>query len=267
MPLTLFLSDIHLQADEAHPINCAFRHFLKTLDTHVEALYLLGDTFESWVGDDVGLQQYQQTLAQITAVINQGVKVYMQFGNRDFLMKAPFWQQTGIVHLPDPCAITLYNQSLLLLHGDSLCTDDLAYQKMRKWVRNPIIQWLFLKLPKSKRLAIAYKMRTQSKNYNQTKTPAWMDVNEQAIAQLLARFPQVQTIVHGHTHQPAVHSVHHQPSVQRIVLGDWRCQKMAEQAPGLVVKAHYLILSPTQMALCPFQYSNSNFDSDSTQSS
>ncbi|MCF6346551.1 MAG: UDP-2,3-diacylglucosamine diphosphatase [Thiomicrorhabdus sp.] len=222
-PYSLLIADIHLQPQASHPINQEFVQFLHKEAPKADALYILGDLFEMWVGDDIGLTQYANIIQQFKALTQQGVPVYLLYGNRDFLMRNAFWQATGIQPLKDIQTITLYNNEYLVLHGDTLCTDDKAYQKMRRFLRNKIITWLFLHLPQARRLAIGNKMRQNSKTYSQKKPPAIMDVNPQAVFTLFKQYPTIQHMIHGHTHRPDHHTLQAEHStLHRWVLGDWQ---------------------------------------------
>ncbi len=220
----LCIADIHLQPDSEHPINQAFRAFLQQEASLAEALYILGDLFEMWVGDDIGLETYTQEVAAIRALVDKGVPVFIQFGNRDFLMRKAFWKTTGAQHLKQPKAIEINQQTYLMLHGDSLCTDDKAYQRMRLLLRNPLVTWLFLKLPAEKRQSIGEKMRANSQKHNLNKAENIMDVSESAVLRL--SLPQATGIIHGHTHRPAHHEYLHNGKIfHRWVLGDWRVKQ------------------------------------------
>lgn len=230
-PYTLFIADIHLQPDPSHPINQAFQQFLQNEAPQADALYILGDLFEMWVGDDIGLEQYANIIQQFKQLTEQGLPIYLQYGNRDFLMRNAFWQATGIQPLNDIECITLYNRSYLILHGDTLCTDDKSYQKMRRFFRNKFIAWLFLKLSQTRRLRIGQKMRHNSKTHSQNKPPSIMDVNQQAVYQLFKAYPTVQHMIHGHTHRPYHHRLQTEcTTLHRWVLSDW-------QAPSLPVSS------------------------------
>jgi len=220
---SLLVADIHLQPQADHPINQAFEQFLQQEAPKADALYILGDLFEMWVGDDIGLTQYANIIQQFKKLTQQGLPIYLLYGNRDFLMRDAFWQATGIQPLKDIQTLTLYHNDYLILHGDTLCTDDKAYQKMRRFLRNKFITWLFLYLPQTRRLAIGNKMRQNSKTYSQKKPPAIMDVNPQAVFALFKQYPTVQHMIHGHTHRPNHHTLQAEHStLHRWVLGDWR---------------------------------------------
>lgn len=222
-PFTLFVADIHLQPELDHPINQAFEKFLIDEAPKAEALYILGDLFEMWVGDDIGLEQYATIISRLKFLTDNGLPIYCQYGNRDFLMREAFWQATGIELMADPTQVTLYQHSYLILHGDSLCTDDRGYQRMRSILRNSAVQWIFLHLCRKRRLAIGQKMRQGSAQHSQKKPPSIMDVNPDAVRKLFKQHPSIAHMIHGHTHHPAHHIIKstHQ-TLHRWVLGDWQ---------------------------------------------
>jgi len=243
----LCIADVHLQPNAQHPINQAFRAFLQQEATQAKTLYILGDLFEMWVGDDIGLTTYAQDIQALKQLTASGVTVYLQFGNRDFLMRNAFWQTTGIHPLKQPLLQTLNNQPYLLLHGDSLCTEDKAYQRTRWLLRNPLITWLFLQLPAQKRQTIGQKMRNSSQKYNRNKAENIMDVSQTAIQQLLQKYPQSQGLIHGHTHRPAHHThLLKGKNYHRWVLGDWQLKDQQ-------VYTQILKLNPTPQ-LISWQY-------------
>ncbi|BBP43826.1 UDP-2,3-diacylglucosamine hydrolase [Thiosulfativibrio zosterae] len=217
------IADIHLQPDDAHPINQAFHQFLTTHAQQAAALYILGDCFEMWVGDDVGCKVYGKTLSLFKELTAKGLPIYMMFGNRDFLMRQRFWQITGISHIKEPGLVKIGDFSALICHGDGLCTDDIEFQKMRKILRHPIITWLFLRLPQKKRISIGEGMRAKSQKYNLNKAENIMDVNQQAVEALFDAHPGVTHLIHGHTHRAAHHTYElNSQTFHRWVLGDWR---------------------------------------------
>ncbi len=216
---TLFISDLHL-SDERPDITGLFIDFLQQRAIHTEALYILGDLFEVWLGDDMILPDYRAAIDAMQA-LSRRVPLYVMYGNRDFLMREEFCRQSGAELLPEPTTIDLYGTPTLLLHGDTLCTDDQPYQEFRRMVRDP--QWQEALLAKSpeERLALAKQYRETSKLETGSKAEAIMDVNANAVEQLL-REHNVLQMIHGHTHRPAIHefAVDGQPA-RRIVLGDW----------------------------------------------
>lgn len=223
MEKVIITADIHLLADDKHPINQNFYKFLKTdACDEVTKLYLIGDLFEVWIGDDINLPEYKTVIKILKDLTDSGLKIYLQYGNRDFLMGDAFWQATGITKLTEPTLIQLNGIEAILVHGDSLCTDDIDYQRMRKWFRSSIIQWLFLKLPQKTRIKIGEKMRQQSQQHSSNKTDAIMNVNQQAVAELFKQFPDCNNLIHGHTHQPKLHTFRlNKHTKHRWVLGDW----------------------------------------------
>ncbi len=217
---TLLISDLHLQ-EERPDITRAFLHFLATRARQADALYILGDFFEAWVGDD-GMSAYQQGIARaLRELTDSGTRVYLMHGNRDFLIGKRFCQETGAKLLNDPSLVSIEGQRVLLMHGDSLCTEDLAYMKLRRWLRNPLTLFILRHLPLSTRFKLARKLRSESKAQTRMKAAEIIDVTPDLIPQVLARHG-VTTLIHGHTHRPATHDllINGQPA-QRIVLGDW----------------------------------------------
>ena len=218
---TLFISDLHL-APERPAIIGLFLKFLQTRAVHAEALYILGDLFEYWIGDDAGrAPEVQPLTAALRALTQSGVPVYVMHGNRDFLLGQEFESVTGCKLLPDPSIIDLYGERVLLMHGDTLCTDDVDYLKFRAMVRNP--QWIAGFLAKSipERLAMVREVREISKTAMAAKKPEIMDVNADAVAAAF-RAHGVRHLIHGHTHRPAQHVLQVDgQEVRRTVLGDW----------------------------------------------
>ena len=219
----LFVSDVHL--DAAAPE--AQRQFLQFIDSQAtgpptaRAVYILGDLFESWVGDDDVGGERDAVLAALRRLTASGVACFLLHGNRDFLIGAEFCRQTGCQLLPDPVIAEIDGERVLLTHGDALCTDDHSYQELRSIVRTPAWQRRFLGLPLPDRQMLANEARAGSRAHTARTIPRIMDVNTAAV---IAAFEaaRVRTMIHGHTHRPAVHDalVGGQP-VQRIVLGAW----------------------------------------------
>jgi UDP-2,3-diacylglucosamine hydrolase len=216
----LFISDLHLEG--AHPeIGKQFLAFLQQEAVCAEALYILGDLFESWIGDDDPNPHYAAMKSALRSVADQGVPVFFMHGNRDFLIGHRFAGETGVRLLPDPCKVNLYGQEVLLSHGDALCTDDLKYQEVRTVTRNPGWQAMMLKKPLAERQAIVRQARADSMAHGGSIDPQISDVTQAEVEQLL-RHHNVRTLLHGHTHRPAVHRflLDGEPAT-RIVLGDW----------------------------------------------
>jgi UDP-2,3-diacylglucosamine hydrolase len=217
---TLFVSDLHL--DEARPEGLvAFDRFLDGPATQAEALYILGDLFESWVGDDgISLPLPSRVAGSLTAAATR-MPVHFMHGNRDFLIAERFSRETGVKLLPDPTVIDLYGRRTALMHGDTLCTDDLAYQAFRRQVRDPRWQQAALAKPMAERLAIAEAMRKQSEGAKQGKEMAIMDVAPAAVEQAF-RDTGCDVLIHGHTHRPGKHALLVDGRARtRWVLPDW----------------------------------------------
>ena len=217
MSRTLFIADLHLGQEEP-AITAGFLHFLQREAPHCDALYILGDLFEAWIGDDDPNPLHQQIASALRAL---PVPVCFIHGNRDFLIGRRFARASGMTLLPEEQVLTLYGHRLLIMHGDTLCTDDAGYLRFRAKVHNPWIQRLFLALPLWIRKRIAARMRADSKQANQHKSQTIMDVNQEAVAAAMLR-QQVPLLIHGHTHRPAIHTLSLKgETAQRAVLGAW----------------------------------------------
>ncbi len=231
-----FISDLHL--DPGHP--APIRNFLDLLATglrNTDALYILGDLFEIWIGDDHIDSGYQPVIAALRQTTDQGLPVYLLHGNRDFLVGPDFLEITGCQLLADPELIDLYGQRTLLMHGDLLCTDDSDYQAFRQTVRNPSWQAQVLEKSVHERLAMARDVRLLSSELTDDKPDAIMDVNQAAVHAMIEQY-DADLLIHGHTHRPGIHpfSVNQRP-VQRAVLADWH-----EQGNLLRVTGEKLVL-------------------------
>lgn len=220
---TLFIADLHLCAEEP-AITAGFLRFLAGEARQADALYILGDLFEAWIGDDDPNPLHAQIAAAIRTLVESGVPCYFIHGNRDFLLGKRFARESGMQLLPEEKTLNLYGKRVLIMHGDTLCTDDVGYQAFRAKVHQPWLQILFLALPLFIRKRIAAKMRAGSQSANSVKDMAIMDVNPQAVADTLERH-RVQHLIHGHTHRPAVHALtaNGEPAF-RYVLGAWHTQ-------------------------------------------
>jgi UDP-2,3-diacylglucosamine hydrolase len=217
---TLFISDLHIDAN-SHAITGQFLDFLARDARDAEALYILGDLFESWVGDDAADPDQAAAMAGIKSLTSGGVPCFVMHGNRDFLLGTGFCAMTGARLLPDPLIVTLYGERVLVMHGDALCTDDLAYQRLRATVRNPDWQRQFLALSVPSRRALAGAARAGSQEHTATAEYAITDVNQASVIAAL-RGAKVATLLHGHTHRPAIHPLTIDArACTRIVLGDW----------------------------------------------
>jgi len=217
---TLFISDLHIDASSP-AITGQFLDLLAGEVRVAEALYILGDLFESWVGDDAPDADQTAVIAGLRALTSSGVPCFVMHGNRDFLLGARFCELSGAQLLPDPVIATLYGERILVMHGDALCTDDAAYQRLRATVRDPDWQRRFLALPVEARRALAGAARQGSQAHTAGLDYSITDVNPDSVASVL-RAAGVATLLHGHTHRPAIHAlrVDDKPCT-RIVLGDW----------------------------------------------
>ena len=217
---TLFISDLHIEA--ARPeIGEQFMAFLEGKARQADALYILGDLFEYWIGDDDPSSYYAEMKAAIRGLVDSGVPVYFMHGNRDFMIGERFAADTGVTLLEDPHLAEFHEDKVLLCHGDTLCTDDAEYQKVRAMTRNPAWQAMMLDKSVEERLAFAEQLRQQSQAHGMASAGEIMDVNHDAVVATM-REHGVDVLLHGHTHRPAVHPMHvNGRRANRIVLGDW----------------------------------------------
>lgn len=217
---TLFISDLHLESGRPE-IGEQFLAFLDGPARKADALYILGDLFESWLGDDDPNPYYAGMRDAIHALTGSGVPAFFMRGNRDFLVGERFVTAAGVTLLEDPHALELHGENVLLSHGDALCTDDVEYQRVRAMTRDPEWQAMMLARPIAERAAYAAQARAQSMAHGQAMEEEISDVNQEAVDKMI-RDSGCDVLLHGHTHRPAVHPFHvdGQP-VHRIVLGDW----------------------------------------------
>ena len=217
----IFVSDVHLEPGRPD-ISERFFRFLEDQARQANALYLLGDLFEAWVGDDDDDDFANIVRKKLRALSESGVNLFFMHGNRDFLIGERFANDSGCQLLHDPTRLELYGATLLLSHGDTLCTDDVGYQEFRKEVRNPQWQQRFLAKPLAERREFARHARDASKLYQRQQPPEIGDVNQRAVETLMAEL-QVSLLLHGHTHRPAVHDFTLKNGIEarRIVLGAW----------------------------------------------
>jgi len=216
----LLISDLHLE-EERPDITRAFLHFLDTRARQAEALYILGDFFEVWIGDDA-MSPFQHGIAgALRRLSDSGTRIYLMHGNRDFLLGKAFCREAGCTLLGEPHTVELAGEKVLLMHGDSLCTRDIGYQKMRRLLRNPLSLFILRNLPLNTRHQLARKLRSESRSQTRMKASDIVDVTPAEVQRVMGRYG-VKTLIHGHTHRPDVHAlqVDGQPA-RRIVLGDW----------------------------------------------
>ncbi|MEJ5043549.1 MULTISPECIES: UDP-2,3-diacylglucosamine diphosphatase [Pseudomonas] len=226
--MILLISDLHLQ-EERPDITRAFLDLLATRARSAQALYILGDFFEAWIGDDA-MTPYQASICQaLRALSDTGTQVFLMHGNRDFLIGQAFCKAAGATLLPDPSVVELGGEPVLLMHGDSLCTRDEGYMKLRRYLRNPVSLWVLRHLPLRTRHKLARKLRSESRAQTRMKANDIVDVTPEEVPRVMQQHG-VHTLVHGHTHRPAIHKlmVGDAPA-RRIVLGDWDRQGWALQ--------------------------------------
>ncbi|MBA1243684.1 UDP-2,3-diacylglucosamine diphosphatase [Pseudomonas japonica] len=218
--MILLISDLHLQ-EERPDITRAFLHFLEGRARAARALYILGDFFEAWIGDDA-MSPYQASICRaLRELTDSGTQVYLMHGNRDFLIGEAFCQAAGCTLLSDPCVIDLDGEEVLLMHGDLLCTRDEGYLKLRRVLRNPLTLWTLRHLPVGWRQRLARRLRNESKAHTRMKARDIVDVTPDEVPRVMGQ-AGVTTLIHGHTHRPAVHKLQvGEAPARRIVLGDW----------------------------------------------
>ena len=230
---TLLISDLHLSP--AQPaLTTAFETFLHQQASQCEALYILGDLFEAWVGDDDPAPLAQAVIKNLKTLTEHGTRLYFLHGNRDFAIGRRFARETGCALLKELEVVNLYGEEVLLLHGDTLCTEDKEYQRARRLIRNPVLLAIMKRLPLKIRQQIAISGRKKSMAATGNKSDAIMDVSQQAVDSTLVHYG-VTNMIHGHTHRPCDHDIElniegHKQSARRIVLGDWHDK-------GWVIKA------------------------------
>jgi UDP-2,3-diacylglucosamine hydrolase len=228
---TLFISDLHIESANSS-IMSSFLQLLDHRARGTDALYILGDLFEAWVGDDDINDAADRVADALSKLSGLGTRIYLMHGNRDFLMGEHFAERCGGVLLPDPTIVNCYGQNVLLLHGDSLCTRDTAYINYRKQVRDPSWQQAFLARPLLERHMIAQQLRQRSMTENSHKASDIMDVTHQEVLNLLDE-QTITLMIHGHTHRPGIHTIRLQNPINdkheavRIVLGSWDQQAWA----------------------------------------
>ena len=227
-----FISDLHL-SENTPSVTEGFFEFLKTAAQELSHLYILGDLFEAWVGDDDNSELATSVMQKINHATRSGLEIFFIHGNRDFLCGQKFAEQSNLTLLPDPFFLNFFDQKIALSHGDSFCIEDLEYMKFKKEVRSEEWRREFLQKPLNDRLNIASNMRDASQKNNTNKDIAIMDVTPTAIQDFFAEH-HIDLLIHGHTHRPDTHQIN---SGTRIVLGDWHktgwCLMLDEQQQEL----------------------------------
>jgi UDP-2,3-diacylglucosamine hydrolase len=224
----LLISDLHLE-EQRPDITRAFIELLEGRARDAETLYILGDFFEAWIGDDA-MSPFQRSICQaLRALSDSGTTIFLMHGNRDFMLGRAFCKAAGCTLLADPSVVQFNGEPVLLMHGDSLCTKDEAYMRMRRYLRNPLTLFVLRHLPLSTRHTLARKLRSESRAQTRMKANDIVDVTPEEVPRIMAQYG-VHTLIHGHTHRPAIHKlqVNDQPA-KRIVLGDWDRQGWALQ--------------------------------------
>ncbi len=226
--MILLISDLHLE-EQRPDITRAFLFFLQDRAAHADALYILGDFFEAWIGDDA-MTPFQHRIAEALRQLSDGgTRVYLMHGNRDFMIGKDFCREAGCTLLADPSVVELQGERVLLMHGDSLCTRDVAYMRLRRWLRNPLVLLILRNLSLATRHRLGRKLRKESRMQTRQKAADIVDVTPDEVLRLMHEHG-VRRLIHGHTHRPARHplQVDGQPA-ERIVLGDWDAQGWALQ--------------------------------------
>lgn len=226
--MILLISDLHLE-EERPDITRAFLDLLNGRARSAQALYILGDFFEVWIGDDA-MTPYQLSICQaLRNLSDHGTQIFLMHGNRDFMLGQAFCKAAGATLLKDPSVVEFNDEPVLLMHGDSLCTRDEAYMRMRRYLRNPITLWVLRHLPLRTRHKLARKLRSESRTQTRMKANDIVDVTPEEIPRIMQQYG-VRTLIHGHTHRPAIHKLQiGEQAAKRIVLGDWDHQGWALQ--------------------------------------
>ncbi|OTG65177.1 UDP-2,3-diacylglucosamine diphosphatase [Acinetobacter silvestris] len=211
----LFIADLHLSPEHPRLVR-GFLDLLNQYKNRNTQLYILGDWFNAWIGDDYTAPWLEAVIDALKQFHQAGNQVYFQVGNRDFALGQKFLDQFNAILLPDVYTLKIGNKTFQLEHGDALCTDDISYQRFKKIIRNPVILRILKSTPLSFRQKLANGFRKKSRESQQHKTYEIMDVNAEAVNQALNN---IDILIHGHTHRPEIHTVN---GKLRIVLGDWR---------------------------------------------
>lgn len=237
---TIFISDLHLDKTRPNVINY-FIKFIENQSVTMDNLYILGDFVESWVGDDDPADGISDAF-ELLKSISKTTKIYFMHGNRDFMISSKICDKYGMELIEDPTIVNLYNKRILLMHGDTLCVDDIKYQEFRQLVRNKSWQLQMMEKPLEERLMIADALRNKSMDETTHKNEFIMDVNEEEVKKCF-RDSGAEIIIHGHTHRPMIHEVKiGNRKYKRVVLGDWGS------------KSHVIILNENDFELKEIQF-------------
>lgn len=213
MSNVLITADIHLSNKHNNDL---FMRFCQNQASSADTLFILGDLFNTWLGDDLSLKSYAPVIKSLKT-LSKTTQIFIMVGNRDFLLSSDFEQQSGAKLINEPYILKQNKQKYLLLHGDSLCTDDANYQRLKKILRHPIVRFIFLRLPQKWRLKLSGQLREKSIKAQQHKSRKIMDVNQSTADKLMQKYPNAH-LIHGHTHRQ---NTHISDSYTRYVLGDW----------------------------------------------
>ena len=218
---TYFISDLHLDPARTETYD-KFAHYLRSIKSDAQQLYILGDLFDYWIGDDgLDLIGHHRAVELLEELTESGIQISLMHGNRDFLIGEDFLSRFGGMLIPDPQLIVIGSKVVLLMHGDSLCTDDVEHQRYREIVLSPEWQSAILQLPITERLQRALDMRMQSESGKTKKSLQLMDVNQQAVVDVMLKH-EADILIHGHVHRPGIHQVQaNGKNLRRYVLGDW----------------------------------------------
>ena len=219
MLTTLIISDLHLTPVEGDKVKF-FNNFCNAHASKADQLFILGDLFNTWLGDDVSISSYKEVISTLKKLTDE-TKVFVMVGNRDFLLSQKFEIETGCKLINEPYLLEHNTKKFLLIHGDSLCTDDIHYQKLKKILRNSLVQFIFLHLPQSTRLKLTGQLRKKSIEAQSYKSETIMNVNQLAADKLMTKYPGYD-LIHGHTHRQ---NTHFMDGYTRYVLGDWETCK------------------------------------------
>ena len=219
MLTSLIISDLHLTNVEGDKVNF-FNTFCEDHASKADQLFILGDLFNTWLGDDVSHTSHKAIISLLKELTKE-TKVFVMVGNRDFLLSHNFEAETGCTLINEPYELEHNTKQFLLIHGDSLCTDDINYQKLKRVLRNPLVQYIFLHLPKNIRLKLTGQLRKKSVEAQSYKSSKIMDVNQQTTDLLMSKYPGYE-LIHGHTHRQKTHTM---KNYTRYVLGDWSQNK------------------------------------------